>query len=113
MHELALTQSVIELVTERARQEGLRCVTRVTLEVGAFVPVDAAAIRFCFDAAAADTEVAGAELVIVPIPLRARCKRCACEHSPATLISPCPQCGGGERDWLAGREARVLSFQGQ
>lgn len=113
MHELALTQSVIDLVTARARQECLRCVTRVTLEIGALVAVDPAAMRFCFEAAAEDTAAAGAELVIVSIPLRARCRRCSCEHSPDTVISPCPQCGSGARDWLAGREARVRSFEGE
>ena len=35
MHELALSQSIVELVLERAAAERLRTVTRVVVEVGA------------------------------------------------------------------------------
>jgi hypothetical protein len=34
MHELALSQSIVELVLERAAAERLRTVTRVVVEVG-------------------------------------------------------------------------------
>ncbi|HUN40454.1 MAG TPA: hydrogenase maturation nickel metallochaperone HypA [Acetobacteraceae bacterium] len=113
MHELALSQSVVDLVAEHAAREGLRKVTRVILEIGTAAAVEPQALCFCFDLVAADTVVHGAELAIETVALRARCQRCLCEFSPAALYECCPECGGFDRIWLAGREMRVKSFAGE
>jgi hydrogenase nickel incorporation protein HypA/HybF len=111
MHELALSQSIVSLVSEQARQHGFRSVTRVVVEVGAAAGVEPEALRFCFDVAAERTCVKGAELVTVPIALRARCRACNTEYMPGSLIAPCTNCGSYERDILAGRELRVTRFE--
>jgi hydrogenase nickel incorporation protein HypA/HybF len=48
MHELALSQSIVDLVAEAAAREGLHQVTRVVLEVGAAAAVEPQALLFCF-----------------------------------------------------------------
>jgi Zn finger protein HypA/HybF involved in hydrogenase expression len=45
MHELALTQSIVDLVTRCGRQEGLDRVTRVVVEVGVVAAVEPEALR--------------------------------------------------------------------
>ena len=45
MHELALTQSIVDLVTRCGRQEGLHRVTRVVVEVGVAAAVEPGALR--------------------------------------------------------------------
>jgi hydrogenase nickel incorporation protein HypA/HybF len=113
MHELALSQSVVDLVAEHAARERLRKVTRVVLEIGAAAAVEPQALYFCFDLVAGDTIVQGAELAIEIVALHARCQRCGCEFAPTALYDCCPDCGGLERTWLAGQEMRVKSFDGE
>jgi len=110
MHELVLSESIVDLVAECARQEGVARVTRVTVEIGVAAAVDPTALQFCFSITAAETVAAEAELVIKPIPLIVRCEACGTEHAPATLVTSCPSCGGFARQILAGREMRVVSF---
>ena len=110
MHELALCESITDLVVDCARQEGVARVSRVVIEIGVAAPVDPEALSFCFPITAADTVAAGAELVINRVALRARCKSCRTETHPTRLISPCPACGSFGRTILAGREMRVVSF---
>jgi hydrogenase nickel incorporation protein HypA/HybF len=62
MHELALSQAIVDMCAERAA--GAR-VLRVTLEVGALAAVLPEALRFCFDVCARDTALEGAALEIV------------------------------------------------
>jgi len=112
MHELALSQSIVDLVAAHAAREGLRKVTRVVVEIGAAAAVEPQALCFCFDVVAENTAVQGAELAIETVALRARCERCGCAFSPAALYDGCPDCGSFERVWLAGREMRVKSFDG-
>ena len=113
MHELTLGQSIIDLVVDCARRERLHSVTRVVLQVGAGAGVEVSALRFCFDALAEQTIVAGAELAIMPVALRARCRQCGCEFEAASLIARCPDCGSPERTLLAGRELQVKSIEGE
>jgi hydrogenase nickel incorporation protein HypA/HybF len=113
MHELALTQSIVELVTRCGRQEGLQRVTRVVVEVGAAAAVEPEALNFCFGIVAADTVAAGADLVIERIALRGACRACGAEFEMAHLASPCPGCGAYGPRVLRGRELRVKSLDGE
>jgi len=113
MHELALSQSILDLVAEYARNNGVDRVTRVTIEVGAAAGVEPEALRFCFECVAADTVAQGAELAIETIALSVRCRDCACQFTPERMFAVCPRCGSGAPDVLSGRELRVKSFDGE
>lgn len=113
MHELALTQSIVDLVIECARKEGVHAVTRITLEVGVAAGIEPDALRFCFDVIAADSLVEGAELAVETIALQAKCLDCACEFEPTQLVSSCPRCGSYATLLERGREFRVKSFDGR
>jgi hydrogenase nickel incorporation protein HypA/HybF len=113
MHELALTESIIDLVVDCAGREHIARVSRVVVEIGVAASVEPQALLFCFPIAAAETVAAGADLVINRVALRARCEACQGEYAPDTLISPCPTCGSFARKVLAGREMRVVSFSGE
>jgi hydrogenase nickel incorporation protein HypA/HybF len=113
VHELALSQSLVEAVLERAQVEGMRSVTRVRLELGVAAGVEREALCFCFDAVTRATPAEGAELVVETVPLRGRCRECALEFEPAGLVAPCPRCGAYAPIFTAGRELRVKSFEGE
>lgn len=113
MHELALSESIVELVLEHARRAELRAVSRVVVEVGADAGVDGEALRFCFDAVTAGTAARGAELAVEAVPLRARCGPCGAEFEPEKFFDPCPRCGALGANIVAGRELRVKSLEGE
>ena len=112
MHELALSESIVSLVVECARREGIAHVSRVVVEIGAAAAVEPQALLFCFPITAAETVASDAELVIERTALLARCDACHTEYAPTTLAGCCPACGGFARRILAGREMRVVSFTG-
>ena len=78
MHEMALTQSVVEAVCEHA--EGRR-VCSVKIEVGALCAVVPEAMTFCFDLVTEGTVAAGARLDIDMRPGSAHCRCCARDSS--------------------------------
>ncbi len=113
MHELALSQSIVNLVLERARAERVRMVTRVVVAVGAAAGVDAEALRFCWDVVVEETAARGAELVIDEVPLRVRCRSCRQEFAAGAALAPCPACGRSGVELVRGRELRVMSFDAE
>lgn len=107
MHELAITESVVQRVTECV---GTARVVRLVLEVGALTAVVPDAIRFCFEVCARDTPCEDATLDIVVVSGRGVCLACDAERELAELASPCP-CGSYSVNVTRGQELRVREVE--
>lgn len=107
VHELAITQSVVEAVTERT---GSAPVAIVRLRVGQLSGVVPDAMRFCFDLVVAGTPLEGAVLDIEQPEGRGRCRTCGDEQVLADLVLLC-SCGSADVEVLAGHELAVASVE--
>ncbi|MCV7300174.1 hydrogenase maturation nickel metallochaperone HypA [Mycobacterium barrassiae] len=107
MHEMALTQSVVDAVCEHAAG---RRVHSVRLEVGALCAVVPDAMTFCFELATEGTVAAGASLEVDMRPGEARCRSCGTSFELNDLILLCP-CGSADVDVIAGRDLKILSME--
>jgi hydrogenase nickel incorporation protein HypA/HybF len=107
MHELAITQSVVDTIAERT--SGAR-VTLVRLDIGKLSGVVPDALAFCFELVASGTALDGAQLEISEPAGRARCRTCATEFGLEQLVLLCP-CGSADVEVLAGRELAVRSVE--
>jgi len=110
MHEMSLAMSIVDLACDRARGAGARKIEEVELEIGSLSGVLAEALIFCFAAAAVDTPAAGAHLRMREIKARARCLACGRDFPAASLVEPCPDCGGYATELIRGRELSVVSL---
>lgn len=108
MHEMAITQSVVDICE---RSAGGRRITSVTLEIGDLSGVVPDAVEFCFDACTRGTPLEGARLFIERVPARGRCHGCGAEFAVAAYYDPCPACGAYGVELLAGEELRVKELE--
>jgi hydrogenase nickel incorporation protein HypA/HybF len=107
VHELAITESVVDAVTERL--PGAR-VTCVRLDIGALSGVVPDSVRFCFDLVTEGTDLAGARLEISEIPARCHCPACDADFQPDGALLLCP-CGSADVTVLSGQEFTIASVQ--
>ncbi|MDY6871499.1 MAG: hydrogenase maturation nickel metallochaperone HypA [Actinomycetota bacterium] len=107
MHEMAITQSVVDAVCDHAAG---RLVHSVRLEVGALCAVVPDAMRFCFELATEGTIADGARLDLDVRPGLARCRTCDTDFELTDLILLCP-CGSADVEVRAGRDLRILSME--
>ena len=107
MHELAITQSVVDMVVERTAG---RQVSLVRLEVGGLSGVVPDAMEFCYELLISGTPLEGSTLVIDQTRGAAHCRSCGRDFALSDLILLCP-CGSADVDVLAGRELKVLSVE--
>ena len=107
MHELSLTESLIDAVLDRT---GDRQVTLVNLRIGALSGVLPEAMRFCFEVASAGTALAGHRLNIDEPRGLGRCRNCKRDFVLEDLILLCP-CGSADVEVLGGRELMVTSVE--
>lgn len=107
MHELAITQSIVDAVTDHTA--GAK-VAVVNLRVGKLSGVVPDAMRFCFDMVTDGTPLHGARLDIDEPAGRAWCRRCGDDFALADLVLLCP-CGSADVEVLSGRELSVMSVE--
>jgi hydrogenase nickel incorporation protein HypA/HybF len=107
MHELAITEGVVEAVTSRL--PGAR-VTCVRLEIGVLSGVVADSVRFCFDLVTEGTNLEGARLEITEPPALCSCRVCGEQFAPDGPLPQC-LCGSIEISVLSGSELKITSVQ--
>jgi len=105
MHELAITQSVVDAVTQRT---GSAPVASVRLRVGRLAGVVPDAMRFCFELVTAGTPLEGAALEFDRPEGRGRCRTCGAGLALTAPVLLC-DCGSADVEVLAGRELAVAS----
>jgi len=107
MHELSITQSVVEAITSRM---GDAPVVRVRLEVGKLSGLVPDAVRFCFEMVAAAPPCAGAALECDEPMGSARCRDCGVGFETAEVFPLCG-CGSADVAVLGGTELRIKEVE--
>lgn len=107
MHELAITQSLVEIALQYARGAKIR---RVTLEIGQLTAVSAEAIAFCFEACSRGTVLEGATLEIVEKPGLGICRHCGARVALELPFGIC-ECGSMDLDPIQGRELQLKELE--
>jgi hydrogenase nickel incorporation protein HypA/HybF len=107
MHELAITESVVEQISQRV---GDARVIRVALQIGKLSGVVCESVRFCFEVCAQGTPLAGARLEIDETPGRARCRECGAGLEVEDLLTLC-RCGSANLEFLSGQELKIREVE--
>lgn len=112
MHELAIAQSIAEVVTARANEHGAAHVTAVRLRIGEASAIVPDSLTFCFEMVASlDPLLAGARLAVDSVPHRAYCRGCDREFAVQDFIARCPACGEWSDQIVSGAELQVLDIE--
>lgn len=107
MHELGVTQSLLEIATRHAEQAGATRITRLSLVVGELASIVDDSVQFYWDLIAAGTLAEGAMLEFRRVPATLRCADCAHEFPLSHDRYVCLRCessritvAGGEEFYL-------------
>jgi hydrogenase nickel incorporation protein HypA/HybF len=111
LHEVGITQSIVEIAERNAREQGAVKVLSVTVEIGDLSGVMADAVEFCFDACTAGTFLDGTALVIRRIAGKGKCRDCQAETPLQPFTFACSACGGYALDVLQGDELRITEME--
>lgn len=111
MHELAVTESILEIVDRHARQANASRVTDVYLVIGQLSSIVDDSIQFYWEMIAQNTLCATSRLHFERIPARLECQDCSEIFHLVEMLSPCPKCGSNRLKILSGEEFRVDSIE--
>jgi hydrogenase nickel incorporation protein HypA/HybF len=112
MHELPVTQGIIDVVLDATRRNGGRRIKAIDIVIGDLASIVDDSVQFYFDILGKDTLAEGAQLRFHRLAATATCL--ACQHAFSTqapLTPVCPECGSVQLQVSGGREFYVESIE--
>ncbi len=107
MHEMAIAESILEVVEQAARTQQCTRVTEIRLEIGALAGIELSALHFGLDVVLARSMAKDARVEIDTIAGEGWCMCCAQAVPLQALHDPCCCCGGHQIQPVKGTEMRV------
>ena len=113
MHELAITQSMFELVLEQAKKARAKKVEKINLVIGEMTGVVGDCVQFYFDFLSQGSLAEGAALSFTMTPPKAKCRDCGKTFELKEFEWTCPHCQGINMEITGGKELFVESIEVQ
>jgi hydrogenase nickel incorporation protein HypA/HybF len=113
LHELAIAESLLEIILEESRRHNLQRLHTVRLHVGALAAVVPESLEFCFNLVSQNTIASGVELAITTLPIVARCPDCNTTFEVENQTFLCPACGDPALELISGRELSLVGIEGE
>jgi hydrogenase nickel incorporation protein HypA/HybF len=111
MHEYGITESLLRIVEDKAKEAGATRVSVIRVVVGALTGFVPDSIEFYFATMSKNTVAVGATLEFEEMPVRLRCRVCGEAFEPETREWTCLKCGSPEIDIEGGRELYIKEME--
>jgi len=112
MHEVSIIQNVIKIVTDKAIENKLTKVNKVSLKIGELSGVTQECLNFAFKICIIDTMLKGSTLGIEKVDAVAECKDCKQEFPIDHFNKLCPCCNKFCSSIIHGYELYVNTIEG-
>jgi hydrogenase nickel incorporation protein HypA/HybF len=111
MHELSVTESILEIAVRHARTAGATRITDLYLVIGDLSSIVDDSVQFYWDQLSQNTLAEGSRLHFRRIPTELLCLSCDRRYTPARDDFACPSCGGMRIKVVAGEEFYLESIE--
>jgi len=111
MHELGITENILDITLAKANEEQATKVLKINLVIGELSGFVADCIQFYFDTLSKATIAEGAALNFETAPVELRCRNCSAVFRPRDALWSCPKCGSQGAEIFKGRELYIDSVE--
>ena len=111
MHELPITQHIIELAEKHCRENGGSRVINVNLVVGDYSGYVGESVQMYFDVISEGTLCQGAACNIRHVEPKTRCSKCGKLFKRQLMSFECPYCGGQGEPTDIGKEFYIDTIE--
>ncbi len=111
MHELAVTESILEIAIRHAQAQNARRITDLHLVIGKWASIVDDSIQFYWDIISDGTIAKGAALHFRRVPVVLTCLDCGQEYQPTSEELVCPKCGSVRVKVKTGDEFHLESIE--
>jgi len=110
MHELSVTQTILETALKHAAQASAKKILHVNLLLGQFSDEREESIQFYWDDLAKGTPAQGATLHFERFPAEMCCRDCGFTFQPTEETGTCPACLSRRLHLISGDDVKMESI---
>lgn len=110
MHELAVTEQILNLALRHAEAAHARQVSDLHLQIGALSTIIDDSVQFYWDIISQSTLCQGATLHFDRVPATLHCHSCGQEYTLVHELTACPTCNGVQVQVVSGQEFQLTSI---
>jgi len=107
MHELAVTESILEIAVRHAEAHKARRITDLYLVLGQWSSIVDDSVQFYWDMISEGTTAKGANLHFRRVPVSLVCEDCGTKYEPGSDEFTCPNCRGSHARVITGEEFQL------
>lgn len=111
MHEMAVTQSILDIAIKHAELAGASQIRQINLVIGELSGIVDDSVQFYFDFLSESTMAEGAHLAFDRRAAVYRCRECRMTYHPDGFDWVCPSCSSLTFEVLSGREFQIESIE--
>lgn len=112
MHELSITQGVLDVALDAAHKAGAERILAINLVIGDLSSIVDNSVQFYFDFLSRDTPAAGAVLHFRREAATAQCHQCGHQCAATIpLVASCPACGSERLQITGGDQFFIESIE--
>jgi len=111
MHELSVTENILEIALTHANASSATKVTDIYLVIGQLSSIVDDSVQFYWNYISEDTICSGARLHFTRIPAKFRCMDCEIEFEMPNELTACPNCGSMLNTIISGEEFYIDSIE--
>ena len=111
MHELSVTEGLLNITLRHAEKANARRVTDLHIVVGRLSSIVDDSVQFYWDIISKDTVAEGAVLHFLRVPIELECLNCSRRYTPDEEDFACPNCKSEQIKIIAGEEFYLDSIE--
>lgn len=111
MHELSVTESILDITLRHAEAAGAKRVTDLNIVVGQLASIVDDSVQFYWDMVSQGTPAEGATLHFRRVPAELECQECGRRYAPDGEELACPVCDSLRVKVTAGEEFFLDSIE--
>ena len=104
MHELSVTESILEIALRHAQEADAKQITQIYLVIGQLASIVDDSVQFYWEIISKDSLAEHARLNFRRIPAEFECQTCLHQFSMDGDSLECASCGSGDLKVIAGEE---------
>ena len=113
MHELAITENILEITLRHANNAQAKRVTDLYLVIGELSTVVDDSVQFYWDIISENTIASGSRLHFKRVPTELECLNCGNRYEPGKEDFACPNCRSEQIKVVAGEEFYLDSLEAE
>lgn len=128
MHEIALAETILQIIDKEAKKSNIATVRKARLRIGRMAAFEKTNLELCLGTFR-DGSMAAIDFEIEEVPVRLKCSSCGqlfndqrfedkafahlTAHAPGLYLPPpCPGCGHPKAHMVSGQEMELISIEG-